>query len=109
MSPSGTGSTTRQPRFQDKCLARIARLEELGHDLRRPEADYVRDGIYELRAAYQRVQYRVLYFFRGKAVVVVSHGITKEAEVPPREIERAVERKRRFDANPAAHTFQPEE
>jgi len=26
-----------------------------------------------------------------------------------REIERAVERKRRFDANPAAHTFQPEE
>lgn len=35
--------------------------------------------------------------------------IVKEAEVPPREVERAVERKRRFVADPAAHTFQPEE
>jgi hypothetical protein len=41
----------RKPR--EKCLARLARLEELGHELRRPEADFLRDGIYELRAAYQ--------------------------------------------------------
>ena len=25
-------------------------LEELGHELRRPEADFLKDGIYELRA-----------------------------------------------------------
>jgi hypothetical protein len=30
-----------------KCLARLERLEQLGHELRRPEADYLRDGIYE--------------------------------------------------------------
>ena len=30
-----------------KCLARLARLEELGHELRRPEADLLREGIYE--------------------------------------------------------------
>lgn len=29
-----------------KCAARLARLERLGHELRRPEADYIRDGIY---------------------------------------------------------------
>ena len=36
---------------QAKCQARIERLAELGHELRRPEADYLRDDIYELRAA----------------------------------------------------------
>ncbi len=35
-----------------KCLVRLKRLEDLGHELRRPEADYLRDGIYELRASY---------------------------------------------------------
>ena len=32
-------------RAQDKCVERIERLRELGHLLRRPEADYLRDGI----------------------------------------------------------------
>ncbi len=31
-----------------KVLVRIERLKELGSQLRRPEADYLRDGIYEL-------------------------------------------------------------
>jgi phage-related protein len=46
-----------------KCLVRIERLRELGHDLRRPEADFLRDGIYELRVSLNRVQYRLLYAF----------------------------------------------
>jgi hypothetical protein len=29
---------------QDKCLVRIERLSDLGHELRRPEADFLRDG-----------------------------------------------------------------
>jgi phage-related protein len=33
----------------DKCRVRIERLRDLGHELRRPEADFLRDGIYELR------------------------------------------------------------
>jgi len=57
-----------------KCTERIDRLGELGHELRRPEADFLRDGIYELRASYQGVHYRMLYFFAGKAVVVLSLG-----------------------------------
>jgi hypothetical protein len=40
---------------QQKCLVRLQRLEELGHGLRRPEADYLRDEIFELRASYQGV------------------------------------------------------
>ena len=90
---------------QDKCLVRIERLGELGHELRRPEADSLRDGIHELRAKHQRVNYRILYFFHRQEVVVISHGITKQqAEVPSSEIERAIERRREFAANPARHT-----
>jgi Phage derived protein Gp49-like (DUF891) len=46
-----------------KCLVRIERLRELGYDLRRPEADLLRDGIYELRVSLNHVQYRILYAF----------------------------------------------
>ena len=90
-----------------KCLTKLERLEQLGHELRRPEADYLRDGIYELRASYQGVHYRMLYFFHAQLAVVVSHGITKERAVPPREIDLAAKRKQRFDANPKQHTFKP--
>src|SRR5438105_845168 len=37
-------------KVRDKCRVKIERLRELGYELRRPEADYLRDGIYELRA-----------------------------------------------------------
>jgi hypothetical protein len=92
-------------KVQDKCLAYLGHLEAKGHELRRPLADLLRDGIYELRPSYQGVHYRILYFFSGKDVVVVSHGLEKEGEVPAAEIRRAIERKRKFEANRAAHTF----
>ncbi|MFN7925900.1 MAG: type II toxin-antitoxin system RelE/ParE family toxin [Bryobacteraceae bacterium] len=82
-----------------KCVSRLDRLAELGHELRRPEADYLTDGIYELRASYQGVHYRMLYFFGGQAVVVLSHGLTKLQEVPIREIKTAIDRKKKVEAN----------
>jgi len=91
-----------------KCLERIARLAELGNELRRPEADYLRDAIYELRASYQGVHYRLLYFFAGKAVVVLSHGITKEREVPDKEIDRAIKSKKQVAADFTRYAFKPE-
>ncbi|GAB4353992.1 MAG: hypothetical protein Kow0099_38220 [Candidatus Abyssubacteria bacterium] len=50
-------------RVRYKCVARIERLAACGHELRRPEADYLRDGIHELRVRHGRVNYRILYFF----------------------------------------------
>jgi phage-related protein len=91
-----------------KCVERIDRLGELGHEIRRPEADFLRDGIYELRASFRGVHYRMLYFFAGKAVVVVSHGLTKEREVPSREIDFALKRKHMVEANFDRYTFKPE-
>lgn len=87
-----------------KCLVRLERLRDLGHELRRPEADYLRDDIYELRVKMGTINYRMLYFFHGEKAVVVSHGLMKEKRVPPAEIELAKKRKDRFDGDPPAHT-----
>jgi phage-related protein len=95
-----------QNKALDKCRVRIERLQELGHELRRPEADLLRDGIYELRVGLQHVNYRMLYFFHGRSAAVLSHGLVKEAQVPPKEIDKAIERKRKFEKNPKAHTHE---
>lgn len=93
-------------KVQDKCFLRLERLREMGHELRRPEADLLRDGTYELRVSLQGVHHRILYFFHGTVAAVVSHGLIKERFVPPREIDRAFERKKRFEANPLRHTYE---
>ena len=45
-------------KVQDKCYLRLERLREMGHELRRPEADFLRDGIYELRVSLGGVHLR---------------------------------------------------
>ena len=90
-----------------KCHVYLTRLESEGHELRRPNGDYLRDGIYELRPSFDGVHYRILYFFQGNEAVVVSHGLTKERSVPSVEIERAIRRMKRFQSNPPKHTFVP--
>ena len=104
-----SGSTLYQLRFNSKCHTRIARLAELGNELRRPEADFLTDGIYELRASYQGIHYRLLYFFSGQSVVVLSHGLAKESEVPAREIDVAIKRKENVAADFNRYTFKPKE
>ncbi len=90
---------------QDKCRVRIERLRDLGHEPRRPEADYLRDGIYELRVGLGGMNYRMLYFFHSRVAAVLAHGLVKEREVPPREIEEAIRKKQRFELDPERHTF----
>jgi len=86
-----------------KCIALVRRLASLGHELRRPHADYLRDGIYELRARVGHVNYRMLYFFAGRDIAVVAQGLTKEREIPELEIELAVERRRHYEQDPTRH------
>jgi len=75
----------------------------MGHELRRPYSDLLRDGIHELRARRGRVNYRMLYFFHGNDIAVVTHGLAKETAVPPADIERAIERKQRYEQAPKKH------
>ena len=94
---------------EDKCVRMIERLKILGREIRRPEADYLRDHIYELRTQLRSVQYRLLYFFHGieandTLTAVISHGVIKEKRVPPKEIEQAITRRRTFLDNPQRYT-----
>lgn len=94
-------------KVRDKCIVRIERLALLGRELRRPEADLLRDGIYELRVRYDHVNYRMLYGFHvGRAVVL--HGLTKESTVPGRDIDLAVKRRTAFERDPIKHTYREE-
>ena len=68
-------------KVQYKCLVKIERLQELGYELRHPEADYLRDGIYELRGRHRSVNDRMLFHDQ---TAVISHGLTKEDVVPKR-------------------------
>ena len=93
-------------KVRDKCRVKIERLRELGYELRRPEADYLRHGIYELRVKSQRVNYRMLYFFHRDIAAVLSHGLVKEKQVPSKQIDRAVEHRLKFEKDPELHTHE---
>lgn len=98
-----------QAEARDRCLARLSLLAEHGHELQRPHAAPLGDGIHELRVKFYRVNLRMLYFFHGREAVVVSHGFSKQqAKVPAREIREAVERMEKFRADPGRHTFRPD-
>src|SRR5436305_13025897 len=87
------------------CVAKLRLLKMFGYELQRPAADYLEDGIYELRAKQGNVQYRLLYFFHGRNVAVVAHGLTKKKAVPAIEIARAIDLRRRYEKDPARHRY----
>jgi len=45
--------------------------------------------------------------FTWKLEGIEEGGLAKEQRVPPREIDQAVERMRKFEADPKRHTFRP--
>lgn len=85
-----------QTKGQRAMIGRALRyLEEFGHALRRPAAEYLGEGLYELRVRSQGLQHRLIYFFHQKRVIVVTSGFLKnEARVSPEEFMRAGRRRR---------------
>ena len=92
-------------RVRAQTRQRLALLAEHGHQLRRPHAAYLEDGIYELRWRTGHVQYRILYFFHGRTAAILAHAITKEDVVPAADLNRAKQRKTNYDADPTTHTY----
>jgi phage-related protein len=87
----------------------LEQLHQKGHELRRPLAENLGNGLYELRVKFYRVNYRMLYFFHGREAAVVSHGLAKERTIPQRDLKLALERMKTFAQDPERHTFHPEE
>lgn len=71
-------------------------LKEFGNNLRRPHADYLENGIYELRIPVQRKQYRILYFYFHQDKIILSHGLRKEDKVPKANIDKALKHKEEY-------------
>jgi len=92
-------------KVQNKWTARFELLGQFGFDLRRPHCDILKDGIHELRLKMGTINYRVLYSFVGQNVVLLSHGFSKEREVPETEINRAIINRKNYLANPPVHTL----
>ncbi|MBN2137313.1 MAG: type II toxin-antitoxin system RelE/ParE family toxin [Sedimentisphaerales bacterium] len=93
------------PKVQDKCIAMIELLAAKGHELRRPYADYLDNGIYELRPTVKHVQYRILYCFVGKNIVLLTHGLVKTKTIPPGQISKAIAYREKFVGNPERHSY----
>ncbi len=91
------------PAERVRCDVRLRRLADMGHALRRPEVDYLRDGIYEIRTRSGTIQLRILYFFHGSHAVVLSHGLVKKEAIPDREIDLAVARRQLVTRNSNLH------
>jgi phage-related protein len=95
------------PKARAKCRVRLEQLSREGFDLRRLLADYLREGIYELRFKHLGVNFRVLYFFHDRNTVVISHGFQNQAaRVPSRDIDLAKHNKAAFGINPENHSFE---
>ena len=82
---------------QEKVKAYLEYLKQEGINIRRPQADYLRDGIYELRLKLKEKNLRTLYFFCFENYIVLTHAFFKKTKrVPTNEINRALIYKQDF-------------
>ncbi|MDD5465954.1 MAG: type II toxin-antitoxin system RelE/ParE family toxin [Candidatus Omnitrophica bacterium] len=73
-----------------KVFAYLNELKKKGSDLRRPLADYLGHGIYELRPKANRIFY--FFFLKDNAVLV--HAIRKKTDkIPLKDLEICIKRK----------------
>ena len=78
-----------------KVRAYLKILKEFGHNVRRPIADYLGEGIYELRPQ----AHRVFYFFFMKDSVVLLHMLRKKTDkIPLNDFNLCVKRKMEVEA-----------
>lgn len=87
-------------RMQEKARNMVALLQEFGNTLRRPKADYLKEGVYKLRWKSPEFNYRILYGFHARKAIVLLHATTKEKRFKPGEVELAIERLKRVKNNP---------
>ena len=81
---------------QEKIIAYISELLKEGYNLRRPMADYLGHGIYELRPKNNRIFY--FFFLRDSAVLV--HAIKKKTyEIPESDLDICIKRKSQVEGS----------
>jgi len=77
-------------KMRTRILMIIEMLREYGGQVRMPYSEYLRDGIFQIRAQQEGNISRVLYFFNDGRKIILTNGFTKKTpQTPPAEIERA--------------------
>jgi hypothetical protein len=89
----------------EKITGYILHLSNHGYRIRRPHSDYLGSGIYELRPTYCGINYRVLYFFHGREIIIITSGLIKERRIPKRELGIAIRRMKEFRENPNKYSI----
>lgn len=83
--------------MRQKMLRLIKALQDMGISLRMPYSEALGDGMFELRAQAGSNISRVFYFFFFGNKAVLTHGFIKKTQkIPPRELERAKEMRRKY-------------
>lgn len=75
-----------QPKVRAKVEKWFVKLEELGPNLPRPFADIIKNKIRELRVQFGSNEYRFLYFFFDKKIIITHGFLKKTNKIPFREI-----------------------
>ena len=79
---------------QTKINAYMDVLKNEANNLRRPMADYIGEGIYELRPG----NHRVFYFFFLREHAVILHAIRKKTDkIPANDLDLCIKRKSEFE------------
>jgi phage-related protein len=80
---------------QAKIMAYLDELKKQGHNLRRPMADYLGEGIYELRPR----DNRIFYFFYLRENAVLLHAIRKKTDkIPQGDMDLCMKRKKQVES-----------
>lgn len=84
-------------KLKAKVLNDIKLLRQFGTELRKPHADHLEDGIWELRTKQSSNIARTLYFtVSGKKIILLHGFIKKTQKTPPAELERAKTNKKDY-------------
>ena len=78
-----------QTKVRAKVVKWIEKLEKEGPNLPRPYADIIRGKIRELRVSFGSSEYRFLYFFFDKRIIITLGFLKKTDRIPEGEIKRA--------------------
>jgi len=92
--PVGVFIKTLDVKMKAKVVADLHLLEEYGNMAREPLSKHLEDGIFEVRSKVGSDIVRILYFFDGKRIIIVTNGfVKKQSKTPRSEIELAKKRR----------------
>ena len=103
-----SGSMGRRPRYRTSAGSRFRGCRNWVTTCP-PEADLLRDGIYELRVGLHHVNYEFLYFFHGRVAASSRARANERGQGSGEAIETALVRKRRYEQDPKLHTLRSRE